>query len=69
MLARLSCCGGIFGADDWTMVLTMVYMALPLARTELSSYWKLAGFTHSPFSTIGRLYGSLCSWLNAPALG
>lgn len=28
MLARLSCCGGMFGVDDWTMVLTMVYNLL-----------------------------------------
>jgi hypothetical protein len=24
MVARLRCCGGIFGMDDWTMMLTMV---------------------------------------------
>ncbi|OQE13125.1 hypothetical protein PENFLA_c054G04151 [Penicillium flavigenum] len=30
MLARLNCCGGIFGADDWTMMLT-VALLIPLS--------------------------------------
>ncbi|KAJ5962148.1 hypothetical protein N7501_007089 [Penicillium viridicatum] len=34
MLARLSCCGGIFGADDWTMVLTMVLL-IPLSALSV----------------------------------
>lgn len=27
MVARLRCCGGVFGMDDWTMMLTMVSTA------------------------------------------
>ncbi|KAJ5415564.1 hypothetical protein N7465_004259 [Penicillium sp. CMV-2018d] len=34
MLARLSCCGGIFGADDWTMVLTMALL-IPLSALSV----------------------------------
>ncbi|KAJ5272141.1 hypothetical protein N7524_005410 [Penicillium chrysogenum] len=34
MLARLSCCGGIFGADDWTMMLT-VALLIPLSALSV----------------------------------
>ncbi|CAI7676271.1 unnamed protein product [Penicillium palitans] len=34
MLARLSCCGGIFGADDWTMILTMLFL-IPLSALSV----------------------------------
>ena len=38
MVARFRCCGGIFGADDWTMMLTMVYTNFPCARNEFSAH-------------------------------
>ncbi|KAJ5506007.1 hypothetical protein N7453_004964 [Penicillium expansum] len=34
MLARLSCCGGMFGVDDWTMVLTMALL-IPLSALSV----------------------------------
>ncbi|CAP98066.1 hypothetical protein EN45_097860 [Penicillium chrysogenum] len=34
MLARLSCCGGISGADDWTMMLT-VALLIPLSALSV----------------------------------
>jgi hypothetical protein len=64
MLARLNCCGGIFGADDWTMMLTVVYTIFPLLETGISSHWKLTGSSHPTFRTLSRLYGSLCGSLN-----
>lgn len=64
MLARLSCCGGIFGADDWTMMLTVVYTISPLLETDFPSQWKLTGSSHSTFCTLSCLYGSPCTWWN-----
>lgn len=61
MVARFRCCGGIFGADDWTMVLTMVYTTFPFARNRILFSLKLTGLSHTTFSTLGRLYGFLGS--------
>ncbi|KAJ5169350.1 uncharacterized protein N7500_002133 [Penicillium coprophilum] len=34
MTARLRCCGGVFGADDWTMMLTMAFL-IPLSALSV----------------------------------
>ncbi|KAJ5823121.1 hypothetical protein N7447_005461 [Penicillium robsamsonii] len=52
MVARLGCCGGIFGADDWTMMLTMVYTKFPSLKIGFSSHWKLTDFSHSTLGTL-----------------
>ena len=63
MLARLNCCGGVFGADDWTMMLTVVYTDFPLLKTKIPSHSRLTGSSHSTFCVLSRLYGSHCSSL------
>lgn len=34
MIARLRCCGGMFGMDDYTMVVAMVCPALYIFRPQ-----------------------------------
>ncbi|KAJ5972410.1 uncharacterized protein N7479_002328 [Penicillium vulpinum] len=34
MVARFRCCGGVFGADDWTMMLTMAFL-VPLSALSV----------------------------------
>ncbi|KAI3112827.1 hypothetical protein CBS147333_3335 [Penicillium roqueforti] len=41
MVARFRCCGGIFGADDWTMVLTMAFL-IPLSALSVVCMVSLA---------------------------
>ena len=52
MIARLRCCGGTFGMDDWTMALTMVCLIHFQSKLNSLADSNVTGSCYSTISTL-----------------